>query len=86
MLYLVKYTYNKYTKFTRGVNCMAEFCLDCWNKINETKDSKWRYALSWNRELCEECGEYKRVIVTERFWSRAQKTVAETIERFQRSK
>ena len=46
---------------------MAEFCLDCWNKINERHDAKWRYAMTWHRELCEECGQFKRVIVVERF-------------------
>ena len=51
---------------------MAEFCLDCWNKINETHDSKRRYAFSWGKELCEECGRHTRVIVAERFWSRKE--------------
>ena len=60
---------------------MAEFCLDCWNKINETKDSKYRYVLSWEKDFCEECGQYKRVIVVERIWSRVQRTLAEAIER-----
>ena len=59
---------------------MAEFCLDCWNKINETCDSQWRYVLSWDKNLCEECGQYKRVIVVERLWSRTQRTLAEVIE------
>lgn len=59
---------------------MAEFCIDCWNKINETHDPKWRYVLSWNKDLCEECGQNKRVIVTERLWSRTQRTLAEVIE------
>jgi len=63
---------------------MAEFCLDCWNKINETHDSKWRYAFSWDKDLCEECGQYKRVIVVERFWSRAQRVLAEAIENIQK--
>lgn len=58
---------------------MAEFCLECWNKINETQDSKWRYALSRGKELCEECGEYKRVIVVERLWSRGQRFLLEAI-------
>ena len=62
---------------------MAEFCLDCWNKINETQDSKWRYAFSWRKDLCEECGQYKRVIVVERFWSRAQRTLVDVIENIQ---
>lgn len=58
---------------------MAEFCLNCWNKMNETTDSPWRYALSWEKDLCEGCGEYKRVIVVERLWSRAQRSLSETI-------
>lgn len=57
---------------------MAEFCIDCWNQINESNDSKWRYARSWRKDLCEECGQYKRVIITERLWSRMQRTICET--------
>ena len=63
---------------------MAEFCLECWNKINETHDSKWRYVLSWEKDLCEECGQYRRVIVTERLWSRTQRKIAEVMENIQR--
>ena len=62
---------------------MAEFCLDCWNKINETQDSQWRYSLSWDKDLCEECGQYKNVIVAERFWSRTQRTSAKAIANMQ---
>ena len=62
---------------------MAEFCLDCWNKINETHNSKWRYVLSWNKELCEECGQYKRIIIVERVWSRVLRTLAEAIVNIQ---
>lgn len=58
---------------------MAEFCLDCWNEINETQDSKRRYLLSIRKELCEECGEFKRVIITERLWSRIQRELAENM-------
>ena len=42
---------------------MAEFCVDCWNKINETEHSAHRFILSQDEELCEECGRFKRVIV-----------------------
>ena len=56
---------------------MAEFCIDCWNQINKTNDSKWRYALPWEKDLCEECGQYKRVIIAERLWSRTQRTISE---------
>lgn len=45
---------------------MAEFCLDCWNKINETDESEWDYVLSEDLELCEGCGEFKHVIIMER--------------------
>lgn len=42
---------------------MAEFCLDCWNKIMDTKDTKRKFVMSRDLELCEECGEWKSVIV-----------------------
>ena len=42
---------------------MAEFCLDCWNKIMDTKDTKRKFLMSRDLELCEECGEWKSVIV-----------------------
>ncbi len=65
---------------------MAEFCLDCLNKINETSESKWRYVLSFEKELCEECGQYKRVVVVERLWSRTQKALVEIIQNLKRLK
>lgn len=52
---------------------MAEFCLECLNKLDNTQDSKWRYVLSRDLELCEECGEFKRVVFSERCWSKAQR-------------
>lgn len=64
---------------------MAEFCLDCWNKINGTKDSRWRYVLSWEKDYCEECGKRKRVIIVERLWSSIQRSVTEAIERVNNS-
>ena len=45
---------------------MAEFCLECWNKINGTEDGEWKYVLSKSLYLCEGCGELKYIIVTER--------------------
>ena len=42
---------------------MAEFCLDCWNKLNETNDPAEKYILSRNLDLCEGCGEWKQTIV-----------------------
>lgn len=45
---------------------MAEFCLDCWNNLNETNDSKKKYILSKDYDLCECCGQWKSVIIMER--------------------
>lgn len=58
---------------------MSEFCLDCWNKINESNDRPSRYVFSWGKDLCEECGQYKRVVVAERLWSRVQRTISDII-------
>ena len=56
---------------------MAEFCLDCWNKVNGTKDSPCRYVLSWEKDLCEGCAEYKRIIIAEKLWSRIQRNLCD---------
>ena len=45
---------------------MAEFCLECWNKLNKTNDSKRKYVFSRELEICEGCGEWKKVIIAER--------------------
>ena len=42
---------------------MAEFCLDCLNKISGTNYTKWDVVLSWRRDFCEECCEFKHVVV-----------------------
>lgn len=42
---------------------MAEFCLDCWNEINETNDPAKKYIISEELELCEGCAQYRHVIV-----------------------
>ena len=45
---------------------MAEFCPECWNRINNYSDPPEMYILSWDYDLCEECGEWKRVVVGRR--------------------
>ena len=45
---------------------MAEFCLECWNKLNGTEATETDYVLSGDLDLCEGCGEYKRVVVCKR--------------------
>ena len=59
---------------------MAEFCLDCWNKLNETADSEAVYILSREAELCEGCGEYKPVILAERLWPQIHRILANIIK------
>ena len=44
---------------------MAEFCLECWNKINGTEGNERKYIISKDLDLCEGCGELKPVIIME---------------------
>ena len=48
---------------------MAEFCLDCAAKVFKVSNDEKKYVMSKELELCEECGEYKHVIVREREFS-----------------
>lgn len=45
---------------------MAAFCLECWNKINGTEEKESKYIFSKDLFLCEGCGKWKEVIITER--------------------
>lgn len=40
---------------------MADFCLKCFNKINDTKYTKYDIIEDWG--ICEECGEHTIVVV-----------------------
>jgi len=42
---------------------VAEFCLDCLNKICNTNDDERDYVISKELYLCEECGEMKHVVI-----------------------
>ena len=42
---------------------MAEFCLDCWNAIMETNHTEKQFLLSKGLDFCEECGQWKHVII-----------------------
>ena len=61
---------------------MAEFCLECWNKLNDTRDTESRYLVSRNIELCEGCARYKHVIVKERLIWRLREKVVKWMEGF----
>lgn len=45
---------------------MAEFCLKCFNQLNETKYTEAELVLSGELDLCEGCGRMRRVVVGER--------------------
>ncbi len=62
---------------------MAEFCVDCWNKLINKNLPPKAYILSRNPELCEHCGEYKRVVIIERrdTWFRYVRPFALVLER-----
>lgn len=42
---------------------MAEFCLACWNRLNQTADGAEKFIISKHPDLCEGCGLQKPVIV-----------------------
>ncbi len=42
---------------------MAEFCLNCWNKINDINLSEKDVIISKDLDLCEGCAELKPVII-----------------------
>ena len=45
---------------------MSELCVDCLNKLMGTKDSARKYIVSRELDLCEECGEWKRIVICEK--------------------
>ena len=54
---------------------MAEFCLKCRNELNGTNDGEDKYILSEEFDLCENYGEYTRVIIGERRITRCDKLI-----------
>lgn len=42
---------------------MAEFCVDCYNEKMCTTDTSQKYIISKELELCEQCGQWKRVVI-----------------------
>lgn len=46
---------------------VAEFCLACWNKLNDTHYTEAEMVIDHKElDLCEGCGQYKPVIIRER--------------------
>lgn len=43
---------------------MAEFCFECYNKLHGGNRKKENYIISDELDLCEGCGEYKRVVIS----------------------
>ena len=42
---------------------MAEFCPECLKKINKDDNTKIKYIVSDYCDLCDECGEWKPVVI-----------------------
>ena len=42
---------------------MAEFCLDCLNRLDDTCYTKWDVIRSWRKEICEGCGQPRRTVI-----------------------
>ncbi len=42
---------------------MSELCLDCYNKIMETNEPRKMFHMTKEFALCEECGQWKPVII-----------------------
>ena len=42
---------------------MSEICVDCFCKDSNGADNPKKFIISRYPELCEECGQYKRVII-----------------------
>jgi len=49
---------------------MAEFCLECMNRMDGRDDPPEMYILSKELDLCEGCGQWKHVVIRGRrgFW------------------
>lgn len=45
---------------------MAEFCLDCLNRMSGRNDDESYFVLSKDLELCEGCGQWKKIVITRR--------------------
>lgn len=45
---------------------MAEFCFECFKKIHEIDVPENKYIFSKDTNLCEECGEWKKVVIVEK--------------------
>ncbi len=44
---------------------MAEFCTECWKEMF-AQDQNKKFVVSKYLDLCEGCGEYKRVVIREK--------------------
>ena len=42
---------------------MSEMCLDCLNKALNAEESPKKFIISRKPEFCEDCGQYKRVVI-----------------------
>ena len=61
------------TEHLWSVIFMAKFCLDCWNKLNETNFPNNRYIFSEDLYPCKMCGKMTHVVVKKNAYYRPHK-------------
>lgn len=61
---------------------MAEFCLKCWNALNETNEPADRFIISKELDFCEGCGTWTHVIIRQRLSYTFQNYLTELRSRF----
>ncbi len=47
---------------------MAEFCADCYNKLEGTNEKEDEFLMSDSLYVCEGCGREKYVVIRRREW------------------
>ncbi len=45
---------------------MSEICVECFKKLTGETDVEERFIISDELDLCEECGEFKYVVIAEK--------------------
>lgn len=65
---------------------MSELCLECFNEIMETEEPKRKFIFSLRRDLCEECGQYKRIIIRVKWRYILMEELSETVSYYRKNR
>ena len=58
---------------------MAEFCLKCYNRIHRDNLTEYDVVLTRDYELCEGCGECKKVVI--KYRSKLSKMIVKLLKK-----